>query len=539
MNNRLGTALQSALKPMLIPEQEGYVNRQYGLLVLMAASLPLSRAMVSVSLGLLAANFFLSPGVGSRIARSIHYPGLLVFLAFPLVYMLGLFYSSNLATGLDNFVRKLPFIVLPMVMAGFPLTNRQLNRLLDIFVAAVMVNVSIAAAVYIFTHHQPTFDVRQISLFFSHIRLALMILFAMTITGYRAYHLQTARRWFYMAAGLLLGTSLLLVQSLTGLVIAFVLGFSVVIVLTFRLENAIARFVLLIAGLTVFLLVSSYLSHAWMRFHTTHPEDLAKLDTFTVNGNPYLHDTTNLIRENGYYVGLYLAPDELEEEWNSRSSLPFKGHDKDGQVLAGTLKRYLTAKGLRKDSAGIAALSHHDIYLIEAGVANPVYADADFLYARIYQILWELEMYRLTGYVRGHSVAQRIEFLLSGWHVIRENPWFGVGTGDVMSAQRKAFQDREVALAPEYQRKSHNQWVTLGMALGMVGLLVFVVAIAFPVIRNKTYRYFLFNLFLGSILLSFLSDDTLDTHIGVNFFCFFYALFVFTSTAQSDDKIGS
>jgi len=66
--------------------------------------------------------------------------------------------------------------------------------------------------------------------------------------------------------------------------------------------------------------------------------------------------------------------------------------------------------------------------------------------------------------------------------------------------------------------------------------LVFLIGIIFPVIRNKTYRYFLFNLFLGSILLSFLSDDTLDTHIGVNFFCFFYALFVFTGEGRPDKE---
>ncbi|MCK7538609.1 MAG: hypothetical protein MZV63_50445 [Marinilabiliales bacterium] len=35
-----------------------------------------------------------------------------------------------------------------------------------------------------------------------------------------------------------------------------------------------------------------------------------------VKGNHYLHDTLNIIRENGNLVYLYIADEELREAWN-------------------------------------------------------------------------------------------------------------------------------------------------------------------------------------------------------------------------------
>jgi hypothetical protein len=511
----------------------------------MAASIPLSRAMVSIALGLLLANFILMPGVKARLRQALHTPGILAFLSIFFLFAAGLLYTSDLASGLNRIIRALPLLIIPVVISGSQnLPAAKLRRLLHVFVLGVTVNAAFAWVLYLKNYRLTNFDIREISLFFSHIRLALMILFSIAISVYEAY-LETGRyRFVWGAISIFLFTSLILIQSLTGLVIAFLLITTFGVMLTLRIEKQIPKFIALIVSVTVFLVAASFVSHSLMRFHTTHPVDLAKIDSLTVNGNPYIHDTANLIRENGYYVGLYVAPVEMKKEWNRRSGLDYNGKDRAGQELSATLKRFLTASGLRKDSAGIAALSEKDISLIESGVANPVLVEENFLYARIYQTLWELEVYRHTGYVQEHSVAQRLEYLLSGLHVVKNHPWFGVGTGDVMTAQREAFQARRVQLATENQRKSHNQWVTLAMAFGLIGVLVFVVGMVVPVVKNKTYRNFLFNIFMGIILLSFFSDDTLETHMGINFFCFFYVLFVFSGVSSKEidsidkDKLG-
>lgn len=529
INNTLSSLLSGLLQ---------YRQRYYWLLLIMAASISLSRAMVSITMGVLVANFVLSPGVKARLRKAVNFPGLMVFLSLFVVFAAGLLYSENIENGLHRLLRALPLLVIPIVVSGSQeLSTRKFRRVLHIFVLGVIVNLSFAWTLYLQNQGQLHFNIRQISFFFSHIRLALMILFAIAISGYQVYLERGKYRLIWGAIFLFLFSSLFLLQSLTGLVIAFVLIIILGVGLSLRMKRQIPRFVALIASLTLLLIVASFFSHALMRFHTTHPVDLTKIDTLTVNGTPYIHDTANLIRENGYYVGLYVAPVELKKEWNKRSDLNYNGKDRAGQELSETLKRFLTARGFRKDSVGVASLTESDISLIESGVANPVFVEENFLYARIYQTLWELEVYRHTGYVQEHSVAQRIEYLLSGWYVVKNNLWLGVGTGDIMSAQKMAFKERGAQLAPEHQRKSHNQWITLTMAFGIVGLMIFIVGMAVPVVKNKTYRNFLFNIFMGIILLSFFSDDTLDTHMGMNFFCFFYALFVFSGVGRREMKL--
>ncbi|NJK85175.1 MAG: hypothetical protein HC906_03650 [Bacteroidales bacterium] len=100
--------------------------------------------------------------------------------------------------------------------------------------------------------------------------------------------------------------------------------------------------------------------------------------------------------ENGYYIWLYVCDQELEEEWNKISQLPFNGQDKRGQELRHTLIRYLTSKGLRKDSAGISKLSEKDILAVENGDANVLFTKKLSLYPRLYQIIWEFDVYKKT-----------------------------------------------------------------------------------------------------------------------------------------------
>ena len=47
----------------------------------------------------------------------------------------------------------------------------------------------------------------------------------------------------------------------------------------------------------------------------------------------------------------------MEEEWNRVSEMDFKGKTTNGNTIRGTLIRFLTSKGLRKDAAGIRQLT--------------------------------------------------------------------------------------------------------------------------------------------------------------------------------------
>ena len=63
----------------------------------------------------------------------------------------------------------------------------------------------------------------------------------------------------------------------------------------------------------------------------------------------------------------------MEEEWNNVSEIDFQGRTTNGNTIRGTLIRFLTSKGLRKDAAGVRQLSTAEVKAIEHGVANHIY----------------------------------------------------------------------------------------------------------------------------------------------------------------------
>ena len=122
---------------------------------------------------------------------------------------------------------------------------------------------------------------------------------------------------------------------------------------------------------------------------TLTPWILTPWDKVTKLGNPYTNDLSNLQVENGNYVWLYVATDELRQAWNKRSRYDFDGKDEAGQEIKFTLIRFLTSKGYRKDADGVGKLTDQEVAMVEEGIASIVYEEKSTLYVRIYKIFWE------------------------------------------------------------------------------------------------------------------------------------------------------
>ena len=115
----------------------------------------------------------------------------------------------------------------------------------------------------------------------------------------------------------------------------------------------------------------------------------------------------------------------------------FNGKDNKGQQVSETLIRYLSSKGLKKDSLGLSKLSNNEIAYIEKGCANYLYINKYSIKSRLHHIIWQLDMYIKTGNATGQSISQRIEFLKSSIAIIKDNFIFGVGSGDLMDESKK------------------------------------------------------------------------------------------------------
>jgi len=253
----------------------------------------------------------------------------------------------------------------------------------------------------------------------------------------------------------------------------------------------------------------------------------------TANGQLYSHDTLNLQAENGYLTWIYVCEMELEGAWNARSTFDYAGNDTRGHELRYTLIRYLTSRGLRKDSAGVAMLSEEDISWIEKGVANIMFTEGFTFYRMFYELVWQVDYYMHGGNPSGHSVTQRIEYARAGWMIFREHPVFGVGTGDVPDAFARQYEKMGSILSEEWRLRAHNQYLTFLIAFGTVGFILVMISLICPAIMEGGFSGFRFVIFMSIAFLSMISEDTLETSAGAMFFSFFYALLIFGTKKDS------
>jgi hypothetical protein len=272
----------------------------------------------------------------------------------------------------------------------------------------------------------------------------------------------------------------------------------------------------------VWLSVLFYLNFHYFTPPAINPE---KLDLFTANGNLYSRPSDLSLLENGNYVDIYLCEPELTREWNKVSTIPYNGVDHRGQFISYTIKRYMTSKGLRKDSAAVSKLSKTDIAAIESGSTNFRFTRGS-LYHRLYETLWEFHVWRITGYVQQHSFTQRIVFLQSGFQIIRHHFFTGVGIGDVYGTMLKTARDKNVWLDYKWEGKPHNQFAFIFIATGIFGFAWFIFTLLYPAIKMKLFNNLLFSLFFILIVVSMLTLDTLESYDSNVFFAFFYSLFL-------------
>jgi len=252
--------------------------------------------------------------------------------------------------------------------------------------------------------------------------------------------------------------------------------------------------------------------------------DWSQLERTTAGGEEYIHHAEYPFIEDGHYVMTHIAWGELYDAWFTRSLIHPDSLDGRGHMLKGTLIRYMASKGLHKDREGVAALTTEDVKAIERGVPTVLDNQKRGLNKRLDRIFFEWSNYRAGGDPNGHSVLQRWEFWKTGWGIAKANMFLGVGTGDVKSAFRQAYIDNDSPLQPQFRLRAHNQYLTMWITYGIVGLILFLLILVWPLFHGygRDANYIMFFILAA---LSFLTEDTLESQAGVMFFAFFYALF--------------
>jgi hypothetical protein len=497
-------------------------------IMLLAASLTLSQGMMSIAGFILFFNWLAEGKFRAKYDTLRKSKAALAFLLIYAIHLFGLFYTHNFIFALDDLRIKLPILVLPVFFVTTPAISRKafINVLL-VHVPATFV-ASLIGVVIFYTSRIT--DIRDISIFISHIRFSLNLCMAIFILIFLILSKNNFRYPYKVGFSLLIIWFiyfLIFMESFTGIIILSVVSSILMIVYilkkTRRLYKLFFISLLVLAGGFFFFYLSGIYKDYYKNRETVNPK---KLEYFTVYGGVYVHDLKNKLTDNGYYTWMYICEEELKASWNKRSRIKIDSIDKQHQPIRFTLIRFLTSKGLRKDKDGVNSLSDEEIALIEDGVANINLAKKGNFENRLKNAIWEYEDYKITGDPRDKTMMQRFELWRNSVQLIKRHPWVGVGTGDAADvfAAWLIVQD---SLLKKTELRSHNQYLTIAIAFGIIGLLIFLFGLIYSAIVQRKFSDFLFLSFFLIALLSMLTEDTLETQAGVTFFAFFSCLFLF------------
>lgn len=531
----------------------------YYVLILLAVSIPLSEFGMSVAqfllLGLWAFEGISGksqitasgqvPGLLKRLGNNLlckfrmllNNPAALVVVSLYFLHLIGTLHSTNIDYALKDLRIKLPLLALPVIIAtSAPLGKKRLNKLLVFFILAVFSGT--IASIFVLLKGQVT-DPRELSIFISHIRFSLTICFSIFILLYfwtkKTYHTKVAL--YLLPAGILwFLIFLLILESITGIIITLVLGLILLFYYIFRLKSLIIKLIASLILIAFIFFSFTFLNKTVIKYGTPEPVEFNSLEKYTEFGTPYVHDTIRYGIEKGEYVGLYISPIELRLEWNLRSKYSYDGKDAKGQDIRHTLIRYLHSKGLRKNALAVRSLSDSEIRLIENGIANVSYTKHFNFNSRIEQMAMGYHNYAKNGDPNASSVMQRIEYWKVSMYIIKNNWLTGVGTGDLNEAFDEAYNDLDSKLHDSFRYRSHNQYLAIFIAFGIFGFLWFIFTLIYPGIKTGRFNNFLYIVFIIIILMSMLTEDTLETQAGATFFAFFNALLLFGCKRQPEEQ---
>ncbi|TNF48655.1 MAG: hypothetical protein EP305_04895 [Bacteroidetes bacterium] len=481
----------------------------------LAAGLPTNKIVLSLSLmiGILnlvmEANFIV---YWEKIKKSKSF---LLITALFVLHFIGIIWSNDVQYALNDIRIKIPLVLIPLFFTVKPIDGLGRHLITTIFILSVLVTSLINVAYHQhWIGNREYLDIRDLSLFGSHIRYGILVAIASLIIF---YEIIIVKRWYLLPVLGWLVYYTFYSQVLSGVLAlaAGLIGFIFVWLYNRTKLGGVLSMILI--AVSIVLLVRTL-----MNFSTPkNIPDISTLEQTTNAGNAYTHQLEGGFDLNGDPVLIYVCEKELREEWSKRSSIHYDSLDQKQQPIKYTIIRYLASKGQRKDAEGIQSLTEKDVQNIQLGKATQQETENSFR-ARLSGLHFQLLNQEDPN---GHSLLQRLEYWKTGLRILQRNWFIGVGTGDVQQSFDQQYEADKSKLLPERRLRAHNQFLTFGITFGFFGLLLFILMLWHYFKIGLQHISFLTVAFIFIAASTFFIEDTLETQTGATLFAFFYAFF--------------
>jgi O-antigen ligase len=124
------------------------------------------------------------------------------------------------------------------------------------------------------------------------------------------------------------------------------------------------------------------------------------------------------------------------------------------------------------------------------------------------------------------STAMRIAAFRAGTGIIKENFWFGVGTGDIAYHMSDYYKDNNYQGAYIHHISPHNQFVRSFVMHGVFGFLSIVAMFGLMIYVAIKEKHFLLMFWIIIMIPLFMVEDMLGIQDGIIFFCFYSSYFI-------------
>jgi O-antigen ligase len=161
-----------------------------------------SKFLMSMGLLLGVANLLLEGNFRSYFQRLKDNPLIILLLIFYAVHLLGLSWSSNWTYGLDDIRKKTSLLLIPLIVGAHPIpTPTRLTKLVHYFILTLVITAFINTVAYqFFSNPLHLIDIRDMSLFGSHIRYGILIGIGLAFCLEGIYKGSKYRNLFVLAA---------------------------------------------------------------------------------------------------------------------------------------------------------------------------------------------------------------------------------------------------------------------------------------------------------------------------------------------------
>jgi O-antigen ligase len=126
------------------------------------------------------------------------------------------------------------------------------------------------------------------------------------------------------------------------------------------------------------------------------------------------------------------------------------------------------------------------------------------------------------------SSGVRIAMWKASVPIVLDNFFFGVGTGDVNRVLQQEFAEQRIVRAVRDNLNAHNQFLQTQVSLGLMGTLALILGLGFPFLISVKKGKLFFPLFVGILVLNFLTESVFNTQAGVIYFTVLNSVLFFT-----------